>query len=189
MSIVIDATVAGANANSYVTLAEMENFMAETIPGAVKTAWNALGDEPKKAYLIQAAKQIDRWPRTLAPPRRWKGWRVTNATGADDQALEHPRVSRETWSGSYNIDRTADPIVDRHVKDAQLEQCRYLVRVGEVDGAPDPGGPSVREKLQAEGVTSINIGNTAETYNGQYSSLCQAAESLLKPLITRLNSM
>jgi len=181
MSVSLDSTIAGADANSYVTLAEMTAFIENRIVCAAVTAWNTLTDDNKERYLIKACEQID-------SAHRWLGSRVTDKTGDDSQALEFPRFSLDTRGGKANIQayRAGGPYaIDERVKQAQMIQALYLCQKIEVDGDADPVGGSTRAKLQAEGVKSISVGNMAETYTGKTNALCDEAERLLRPLVRR----
>lgn len=177
----INSTVADPDANSYVTLAEMEAFVLTRISSAAVTAWNALSDAEKETYLIKACEQIN-------SAHRWLGVRVTDKTGDDTQALEFPRFSLQTKGGKHNLEAyraSGSYAIDERVRRAQMIQALYMVQVIVVDGDADPVGGSTRAHLQAEGVKSIRIGNTAEAYTGKTKTLCSDAEALLRPLIRR----
>lgn len=184
MSVTIDTTVAGSSANSYITLAEMEIFVSEQIPGDAVTAWAALTDAQKNAYIVEACRQIDR-------AFRWAGGRVTDYTGEDAQALCFPRVSLRTRSGKINVNnyRSGDDYeIDPRIIEAQKIQTLHLVDIIAVSGGSALSG-STRAKLQAEGVKAITIGNTSETYTGKTSNLHPAIKDLLRALIRRTRSI
>jgi hypothetical protein len=73
----LDATLAGATSNSYVTRARADEI-APTIPGTASQAWQAASDDDKDLSLIQATT----WLETLD----YKGVRCTTT-----QALKWPR--------------------------------------------------------------------------------------------------
>lgn len=83
MPITIVATAGASNANSYVTLADADAYMATRF----ETAWTAAAgsDETRKKALVQATRQLDQ----LA----WQGVKMS-AT----QALEWPRDVQEEAS-------------------------------------------------------------------------------------------
>ena len=56
MAATIDATLSGANANSYVTLAEANAYF-ETVPSS--TQWDNKQDDKKNRALIAATRWID----------------------------------------------------------------------------------------------------------------------------------
>lgn len=135
----IDATVAGASANSYVTVAEAAAYAADSFSA---DEYLALSASDKEKCLRQAAKQIDR--------NRFVGFKATV-----QQRLEFPRHY------PYNSDNPAYSTaleVPTSVKDAQCEQAFYLAANAAT------GGSSRRAKLQSEGVTSYRVGNAAETF-------------------------
>lgn len=184
MAVTLDTAVAGADANSYVTLAEMTTFIENRIVSDAVTAWNALTDDNKERYLIKACEQIN-------SAYRWKGARVTDRSGDASQALEFPRVSLETRGGKANIEAYRDNgsyAIDERVKQAQMIQSLYLCQIIEVEGA-DPVGGTTRAKLQQEGVKSIKVGNMAEVYSGKTTVLCDEVRRLLRPLIRRSHRM
>lgn len=160
----IDATVGGANANSYVTLAEAVAYAADSFSAAEFLALNTAGREK---CLRHAAKQIDR--------NRFVGFKATVG-----QALQFPRHY------PYNADDPAYSTaleVPTAVKDAQCEQAFYLATNA------DTGGSSRRSKLQSEGVTSFRVGNAAETFGrgaglAGETGLCTDATQVLRRWIS-----
>ena len=56
MAATIDATIKGANANSYVTLSEANNYF-ETVPDS--STWTNKTDDQKNRSLISATRWID----------------------------------------------------------------------------------------------------------------------------------
>jgi len=175
--------VAGSESNSYVSRDEMTAWVDEQIPNAVINAWKALGPDDQKRFLIQACRAVDR-------AHEYLGQKVTDLTDETAQALKFPRMSLMISSGDYNLNQYRNGgsyIIDERVKRAQMLQALHLCKLHEIDGVDDPLGGSVREQLQAEGVTSIQIGNTSEDYNGKAKALCAAAEDELRPLIRRVN--
>ncbi len=80
MAVVLDATVGGANSNSYISLEDAEAYFETRMPAA--TNWSATpapSDENKKKALITATRLIDQMVE-------WSG-EIT----ADTQALQWPR--------------------------------------------------------------------------------------------------
>ena len=105
MAATIDATIKGANANSYVTLAEANAYF-ETVPSS--TNWDNKSDDNKNRALISAARWID----TLV----YYGDRCD-----DDQALKFPRTN-------YQVDgvELACTLIPQNIKYAQFELARAL---------------------------------------------------------------
>ena len=60
MAITIDATVGGANANSYITLADANSFIEGLILSDDAAAWDGSSNDNKNRALFTAAQRIDR---------------------------------------------------------------------------------------------------------------------------------
>ena len=105
MAATIDATIKGANANSYVTLAEADAYF-ETVPSS--TQWDNKQDDKKNRALISATRWID----TLV----YYGDRCD-----DDQALKFPRTN-------YQVDgvELACTLIPQNIKYAQFELANAL---------------------------------------------------------------
>ena len=105
MAATIDATIKGANANSYVTLAEADLYF-ETVPDS--TQWDNKTDDRKNRALIAATRWID----TLV----YYGDRCD-----DDQALKFPRTN-------YQVDgvELACTLIPQNIKYAQFELANAL---------------------------------------------------------------
>lgn len=173
--------VAGTDSNSYVSRDEMDDFLDECPTSAAKTAWQALSADDRKRFLILACRMIDR-------AHEYIGQKVSDLTGDAAQALKFPRMSFEYAGGKANIEAyrgSATYAIDGRVKRAQMIQALWLCQRMIVEAAPGPLGGSIREQLQAEGVTSISIGNTSESYDGKGRNLCAEAEDELRPLVRR----
>jgi len=97
----IDATVGGANSNSYVTLVEADAYFADTLRAAI---WEALYPGDKEVALIESATDIDM--------ESYVGSKTDS-----DQALKFPRT--DIWTDervAYDSDA-----IPRAVKSAQCE--------------------------------------------------------------------
>jgi len=101
----IDATIKGANANSYVTLAEADAYF-ETVPSS--TQWDNKQDDKKNRALISATRWID----TLV----YYGDRCD-----ESQALKFPRTN-------YQVDgvELACTLIPQNIKYAQFELANAL---------------------------------------------------------------
>ena len=105
MAATIDATIKGANANSYVTLAEANTYF-ETVPNS--THWDNKTDDKKNRALIAATRWIDSF--------------VYYGDRCDDgQALKFPR-------NNYQVDgvELACSKIPQNIKYAQYELARAL---------------------------------------------------------------
>ena len=78
MAISLDATVGGANANTYITLSDANSFIEGLVLNDDTVAWDNSSTDNKYRALFTAAQRIDR--------EKFLGARV-----ADTQALEWPR--------------------------------------------------------------------------------------------------
>lgn len=97
----LDATVAGASADSYVTLVDAEAYFAARVG---VDAWDALAtDEDKERVLRQATRHIDRL--------RFRGCKLTTA-----QALQFPRDVQEEPTDE----------IPRAVQDACCEEALWV---------------------------------------------------------------
>lgn len=171
----IDATVGGTSANSYVTRADANLYLADQFGTA---AWDALADTDKDKALKQATRQIDRY--------RFHGWRALAG-----QALNFPRFRPGDQPGlGISVPDSDEPIhstilyIPIKVQRACCEQALWIAQNA------SRGGQSARQQLQQEGVDSFRMGDLQETFThggkrfgGQ--SLCPAAEDLLKRWINR----
>ena len=79
MAVTIDATVGGASANSYITLADANTFVEKLILDDDVSAWDGSSNDNKNRALVTAAIRIDRE-------------RFIGAQATDTQVLQWPRV-------------------------------------------------------------------------------------------------
>lgn len=105
MAAVIDATLSGASANSYVTLAEADAYF-ETVPDS--STWDDKTDDQKNRSLISATRWID--------SLNFYGDRCDN-----DQALKWPR-------NNYHVDQVelVCSVIPVEIKYATYELARAL---------------------------------------------------------------
>lgn len=118
MAVAIDATVGGASANSYVTLATANTYVEGRLNAST---WDAASDDNKNRALVEAALELQYM--------RWLGERVT-----DTQALSWPRewvVNPDDPNYDY-YDETAIP--DR-IATAQCELAFQFIKAGSTDVA------------------------------------------------------
>lgn len=145
MPVTIDATVGGANANSYVTLAQAETYLEARLN---ISAWTAATTDTKNRALVEAQ-------RTLSP-LPWAGSRST-----DTQALAWPRqyvanpdaplplttVARENLLPTYVVYYESN-IVPERVKQAQVELALEFLKSGTTDLAvADANADVIRKKV------------------------------------------
>ena len=145
------ATVGAANADSYITLAEADAYLAARF-GA--EAWEALGDELKEKALKQATRELDR--------HRFRSSKATTV-----QALQFPRWDQEE----------ALTELPPCVKDACAEQALSLV-VNSATGGRSERQKLRADGVQAWAVgdASETLGPGG---GGSLSPLCSDARALL----------
>ena len=145
MAATIDATIKGANANSYVTLTEANSYF-ETVPDS--STWTDKTDDQKNRSLISATRWIDTFV--------FQGDRCD-----EDQALKFPRTN-------YQVDgvELACSAIPQNIKYAQFELARALANdTGAITGTTGKDGNFSEVKLgdiqvkyntDSQGTGSIN---------------------------------
>jgi len=155
MAVTIDATAGGANANSYITLAEADTFVEAMISSSDVSKWTTGNDDTRNRALAAAAERLDR--------ERFLGARAT-----DTQARQWPRTGvrkPDTYVNTYatgfpfriSEDYFTDTEIPDQVKRAQIELAVYLknnvdgislggledfksVKIGNIEVTPDKSG-------------------------------------------------
>jgi hypothetical protein len=154
MAISIDATVGGANANSYLTLNNAQAIIDGFVQDADVTAWASATTDQKNRALFTATQRLDR--------ERFLGARAT-----DTQALQWPRTGvrkPDTYINTYAVgfpfrittDYYTDSEIPQQVQYAQVVLAVYLhnnpdgiglsgledyknVKIGSIDVTPNLG--------------------------------------------------
>ena len=149
MAITIDATVGGANANSYLTLADAQAIVDGFVEDADVTAWASATTDQKNRALFTATQRLDR--------ERYLGARAT-----DTQALQWPRTGvrkPDTYINTYTVgfpfrittDYFTDTEIPTQVKYAQVVLAVYL------HNNPDGIGLSGLEDYKNVEIGSIDV--------------------------------
>ena len=149
MAITLDATVGGANANTYITLADANSFIEGLVLSDDAAAWDGSSNDNKNRALFTAAQRIDR--------EKFLGARVD-----DTQALEWPRSGvrkPDTYTNLYGLsfpnrlvaDYYTDTEIPDRVKKAQVVLAVYL------NNNRDALGLSGLENFNAVAIGSINV--------------------------------
>lgn len=108
----LDATIAGASANSYLSVAAADDFAANDL-GRAKKTWQAATVEDKEAALIRATADIDEAVQT------------TESKAATGQALLFPR--------SFDVDTDGSTfIIPARLRRATYLQAVYLIDAAEL---------------------------------------------------------
>lgn len=129
MAVTIDATVGGASANSYVTLAEMTTYMTGRLNSA--TFDDAATDDQNRA-LVEATREVD--------IKTYQGNRADST-----QILAWPRQ----WArnvDSPTLDYFATNVIPERVKDATMELAFQFLEAGSTDIAMPDSSDGVIEK-------------------------------------------
>lgn len=112
---VLDATLGGASANSYVTVAEADAYFATSFG---RTPWGSASAANKEIVLIESTRLLD----LLVS---WKGY-----VKSDTQALRWPRTYVPNIDGRYLESYISDSIVPKDVKNAVFELAYSLLSNG-----------------------------------------------------------
>jgi hypothetical protein len=154
MAVVIDATVGGANANSYLTLAEAQAIIDGFVEDADVQHWGSGNTDSRNRALFTATQRLDR--------ERFLGARAT-----DTQALQWPRTGvrkPDTYINTYAVgfpfrittDYFTDTEIPTQIKYAQAVLAVFLhnntsalglsgledyknVKIGSLDVTPNLG--------------------------------------------------
>ncbi len=154
MAVVIDATVGGANANSYLTLAQAQAIIDGFVEDADVQHWNTGNTDSRNRALFTATQRLDR--------ERFLGARAT-----DTQALQWPRTGvrkPDTYINTYAVgfpfrittDYFTDTEIPTQIKYAQAVLAVFLhnntsalglsgledyknVKIGSLDVTPNLG--------------------------------------------------
>ena len=162
MAITIDATVGGANANSYLTLADAQAIIDGLVEDDDVTAWASATTDQKNRALYTATQRLDR--------ERYLGARAT-----DTQALQWPRTGvrkPDTYINTYAVGFpfriTTDYYTDTEIPDRiEFAQCVLAVYLNNnKDGLSLSG---------LEDYKSVSIGSLSVTTSGA-SSMATGAD-------------
>jgi hypothetical protein len=162
MAVVIDATVGGANANSYLTLADAQAIIDGFVEDADVQHWNTGNTDSRNRALFTATQRLDR--------ERFLGARAT-----DTQALQWPRTGvrkPDTYINTYAVgfpfrittDYFTDTEIPVQIKYAQAVLAVYLhnntdalglsgledyknVKIGSLDVTPNLDGAVGADKV------------------------------------------
>ena len=160
MAVSLDATPGSSTANSYITLADAEAYLADERLEAAPAAWTEASDDTKSKALISATRVINALP---FPGRSY--WCGKLVDGRRRQALFFPRTT-DGIQGALQIPPA--------VRQATVELALYLI--------DQPAEDVQRRNLQHQGVTSVTLGKLHEQYRTgprHLIDLCPAAKELL----------
>ena len=149
MAISIDATVGGANANSYLTLADAQAIIDGFVEDADVTAWASATTDQKNRALFTATQRLDR--------ERFLGARAT-----DTQALQWPRTAvrkPDTYINTYAVGFPFRITTDYYTDDEIPQQVQYaqVVLAVYLHNNPDGIGLSGLEDYKNVKIGSIDV--------------------------------
>jgi hypothetical protein len=149
MAITIDATVGGANANSYLTLAAAQAIIDGFVEDADVTAWASATTDQKNRALFTATQRLDR--------ERFLGARAT-----DTQALQWPRTGvrkPDTYINTYAVGFPFRITTDYYTDDEIPQQVQYaqVVLAVYLHNNPDGIGLSGLEDYKNVKIGSIDV--------------------------------
>lgn len=149
MAITIDATVGGASANSYLTLAAAQDLIDGMVENDDVTAWASATTDQKNRALYSATQRLDR--------ERFLGARAT-----DTQALQWPRTGvrkPDTYINTYAIGFpfriTTDYFTDTEIPD-QIKQAQVVLAVY-LNNNKDGMGLSGLEDYKSVSIGSLSV--------------------------------
>jgi len=174
----VDATIAGAASNSYLSLEDAQAYFAARLRSE---AWETASDADQEKALLTACRRIE--AHRLQVHRRPYGFPYDLPNALDrpadplapadpDQALSFPR--------QRDLDRTGSFAIPDQVKQAQCEEALALLAQG--------AEQERRRSLQAAGVKSFAVDGLSESYeSGAAAQMLLSAEArmLLSPFIDR----
>jgi uncharacterized heparinase superfamily protein len=120
----LDATVAGASANSYADLAYASSYFTTHVYGST---WFTYSSTLRETALITATRMLDDYIR-------WKGYKVD-----EDQALRWPRYGVYDLDGFDIVSSVVPPVV----KQATCELATYL-RAQKAAGSDPSASPDTK---------------------------------------------
>ena len=149
MAITIDATVGGASANSYLTLADAQDLIDGMVENDDVTAWASATTDQKNRALYSATQRLDR--------ERFLGARAT-----DTQALQWPRTGVRkpdtyinTYATGFPFRITADYYTDTEIPD-QVKQAQ-VVLAAYLNNNKDGLGLSGLEDYKSVAIGSLSV--------------------------------
>ncbi|MBM3499406.1 MAG: hypothetical protein FJX74_12130 [Armatimonadetes bacterium] len=154
---IIDATLAGENANAYVALAAADAYFADTLEGR---EWLGFGREDRARALLSATRKIDEEFRYYGRPH----------DTVTPQALKFPRDGDYDSSGALRI--------PDGIRYATCELALHLLCAEKQPDLLD------RERLQEQGVRRLSVDGVAEQYRpGVWDNIPRRVRKLLRPFI------
>ena len=111
MPLVVDATVGGVNANSFQTVAEIDDYFLSRVPSSVAAQWSDLTPAEKDAAAVMATT----WITALV---HWTQYPTTLT-----QALPWPQYGQLKRNG---LEYVSDSVIPQELKNCHAEVALYL---------------------------------------------------------------
>jgi len=153
MSVIIDATVAGANANSYATEAEVDSYFLARLP--LSPPWTDAADPT--AAMVMATRTLDSYamPHKKITIIGGKPYYVTTRTWTGAPATSTQALA---WPRSGMKDSNGNPIptnvIPKELKAAEAELAGQLV----------VSDTTLNSDVITQGLTSVRAGSVALTF-------------------------
>lgn len=159
---------------AYVTLEEAHTYMEGLLDSA---PWGEVDDPTRMKALVEATRRIDM--------QRWRGRKAE-----DDQPNAFPRCF---WDPAKRKTQTIFSTDDRHgrgwqcesevsqtVKDATCEEALAILR------AANDGAGNMRRRLQEQGVVSVSMSRSSETFAKEVVLGQMTGQKLLSPVAKQM---
>ena len=158
MALIIDNALSGASSNSYVTLAEADEYFESRL--YVET-WTSSTDDIKSRALVQATRRLE--------TEKYYGTKSTTT-----QKLSFPRIGLEYLDGV-----SLDGIIPNQVKESQLELALHMLSVDMSQGGVNTdtiaeasvGSIKVKYAIDVNDNVSTNVDTLPVNVSGLLSDL------------------
>lgn len=180
MALIVEDGTGKADAESYVSVADADTYVANYLGGDAN--WDAAADAAKEVALRKAQQYLDnRWQK------RWRGERASDVyyPGADvtvRQALEWPRYITDGGSPWWDSDEIPQPLIN-----AQVE---LAVRALTTDLYPDVAASTVPPGIKSKSTKAGPVESSVEYHDTPAGVSAQAGapvfrkvDMLVRPLL------
>lgn len=144
----IDTTISGANANSYLTLAEAEAYFDDRLN---ISAWQDTDADNRTRALLHAAQRLERenWLGDRATTTQRLAWPRIGVAKVDATAGVYPWVGSGGYSYGISREEYESDEIPQQIKDAQCELALHFLANGAAPGA----GNSRVKSFSADGLS------------------------------------
>jgi hypothetical protein len=186
MALVLDSSISGEHSNSYITVAECDDYWGNHYSTTKADVWNGLNDAQKVSALIQACRVIETArfvsdsgngyvePQLYALNHQWIGYSPGQPVRANyAQCLQFPR--------NVDYDSTGSFYIPESIKMAQCEQAVYLITFDE---------STIGDRIQGMDLNSTRVGDVSihnRFGGGKFSTYAPMALEYAKPFFLKSN--